>query len=172
MVTYTRAMPSPDEIVALYAEVYAQPPYEEGPEQVGQFRTRLLAETALEGFSVVAARDGDRLAGLAYGWTMAAGSWWSRADRQPPPEVHDSAKLAVMEWIVEPGRQGAGIGAGLLRRLLANRAESWATLASDPRSAARLIYHRAGWQQVARTTLTWGPAMDLLVLDLRRPHPA
>jgi hypothetical protein len=55
----------------------------------------------------------------------------------------------------------------LIQRLLAGRPERFATLASDPRSSARGMYERAGWQQVAQTNLEWGPAMDLLVLDMR-----
>jgi GNAT superfamily N-acetyltransferase len=155
-----------DELVDLYAKVYSEPPYEEGPEQVRRFRDSLPDEMTRDGFSLIAAEEDDQLVGVTYGWTMPAGVWWSRADQQPPDEVRESARLAVMEWIVEPERRGEGIGAELIQRLLATRAERYATLASDPRSAARKMYERAGWRQVARSKLTWGPAMDLLVLDL------
>jgi GNAT superfamily N-acetyltransferase len=100
---------------------------------------------------------------------MPAGRWWSRADQQPPADIRDVDKLAVMEWIVHPDRRGEGIGAELIRRLLEDRQERYATLASDPRSAARGMYERAGWRQVARTQLSWGPAMDLLVLETHAP---
>jgi GNAT superfamily N-acetyltransferase len=160
------AEPLLDDVVGLYALVYAEPPYEEGPEQVERFRAGLPEEVGRPGFSLVAASDDGRLVGVAYGWTMAAGTWWSRADRPPPEEVRDRAKLAVMEWIVAPDVRGAGIGAELITRLLEGRPEDLATLASDPRSLARWMYTRAGWRQVGRTSLDWGPAMDLLVLDL------
>lgn len=103
---------------------------------------------------------------MAFGWTMAAGAWWSRADREPPAAIIDADKFAIMEWIVRPDRRGAGVGAELMRRLLARRPEPFATLASDPRSAARHRYERSGWRQTGRTRLAWGPVMDLLVLDL------
>ena len=155
------------QLVELYAVVYAEPPYQEGPEQVVRFAEHLPRNTARPGFTLVTAdRDGE-LVGAAYGWTMPAGKWWSNAESGPPPaEVRDVDKLAVMEWIVHPGYRRRGVGGQLISRLLADRPETWATLASDPRSAARAIYHRMGWRQVARSRLDWGPAMDLLVLRL------
>jgi GNAT superfamily N-acetyltransferase len=173
MATYTlhdgkSAAQLTDQLVGLYAKVYSEPPYEEGPEQVRRFRDSLPDDMTRQGFSLVSAQEDSLLLGVSYGWTMPAGIWWSRADQQPPDEVRDSAKLAIMEWIVDPDRRGEGIGAELLQRLLATRPERYATLASDPRSSARKMYERAGWWQVARTELTWGPAMDVLVLDLGR----
>ncbi|MGS2615122.1 GNAT family N-acetyltransferase [Micromonospora sp. LZ34] len=153
-------------LVDLYAVVYAEPPYEEGPEQVARFAEGLPGEAARPGFTLVSAQDGDTLIGAAYGWTMPAGTWWSRAEQDPPAEVLGADKVAVMEWLVHPQRRSEGVGAELMRRLLASRAEWWATLASDPRSAARQMYARAGWQQVGRSALPWGPPMDLLVLAL------
>ena len=47
-----------------------------------------------------------------------------------------------------PRPAGEGISAELIRRLLEDRRERYATLASDPRSAARGMYQRAGWRQV------------------------
>ena len=156
-------------LVNLYAVVYAEPPYSEGPEQVERFRTRLQDEAERAGFSLITADDGSQLVGAAYGWTMPAGTWWSRADQQPAADIRDVDKFAVMEWIVHPDRRAEGIGADLIRLLLEDRQERYATLASDPRSAARGMYKRAGWRQVAQTHLSWGPTMDLLVLEIRAP---
>ncbi|SCF44492.1 GNAT family N-acetyltransferase [Micromonospora mirobrigensis] len=153
----------------LYAVVYAEPPYREGAEEINRFRTCLPDQAARPGFTLITAEDDGDLVGATYGWTMPAGTWWSRADTDPPAEVHDADKIAVLEWIVHPQRRGQGIGAALMSRLLRERSEPYATLASDPRSRARAIYARNGWRQVARSTLPWGPPMDLLVLDLRRP---
>jgi GNAT superfamily N-acetyltransferase len=154
-------------LVDLYATVYAEPPYEEGPEQVARFAEMLPGEATRPGFTLAAAHEDGELVGAAYGWTMPAGAWWSRADSDPPPDVKGADKFAVMEWIVHPDRRGEGIGAELMRRVLADRPEPWATLASDPRSAARAIYGRNGWEQVGTSRLSWGPAMDLLALQLR-----
>ncbi|MEV1289569.1 GNAT family N-acetyltransferase [Micromonospora sp. NPDC049679] len=154
------------DLVDLYANVYAEPPYQEGPEQVRRFADKLPAELDNPGFTLTRALEADRLVGAAYGWTMPAGRWFSRAEHDPPPEIKEAAKLAVMEWIVHPAYRGQGIGRGLIRLLLADRTEPWAVLASDPRSDARGMYERAGWQQCGRSVLPWGPAMHLLTLPL------
>ncbi|MEV6695289.1 GNAT family N-acetyltransferase [Micromonospora sp. NPDC051196] len=156
-----------DALENLYAIVYAEPPYSEGPEQVARFREDLPEETTRPGFSLITATDGTLLLGAAYGWTMATGTWWSRATVDPPPEIHEADKFAVMEWMVHPSHRGKGIGAELMRRLLAGRSEQYATLASNPASAARRMYERAGWQQLGTSALSWGPTMDLLVLPLQ-----
>ncbi|MEU8179317.1 GNAT family N-acetyltransferase [Micromonospora sp. NPDC049044] len=153
-------------LVDLYGCVYAAPPYEEGPDQVARFRDGLPGEAVRPGFTLVTVAEGVSLVGAAYGWTMPAGHWWSRAAADPPADIRAASKLAVMEWIVHPRHRGAGIGAELMRRLLADRPERYATLASDPRSHARKVYARNGWQQIGTSILPWGPPMDLLVLDL------
>lgn len=150
----------------LYKIVYAEPPYEEGPEQVTRFREGLPGEAERLGFTLVTAAEYGSLVGAAYGWTMPSGTWWQRADGEPPGELRDVEKFAVMEWIVHPHRQGHGIGGELLCRLLADRREQYATLASDHRSPARKIYARKGWRQVGKSVLPWGPPMDLLVVPL------
>ncbi|SCG51327.1 hypothetical protein GA0070613_2032 [Micromonospora inositola] len=57
---------------------------------------------------------------------MPAARWWSRPDMDPPRAVVGAAKLADMEWIVQPLRRGEGIGTEVLRRLLADRSERYA----------------------------------------------
>ena len=155
-----------EELVALYAVVYAEPPYEEGPEQVGRFARTFPGELRRDGFALTAAFDGSRLVGAAYGWTMPAGGWFSAAESLPRPEILQRPKLAVMEWLVHPGHRGRGVGRGLIGALLVGRPEPWAVLSSDPRSAARGMYERAGWQPCGRSVLPWGPPMDLLALPL------
>ena len=136
-------------LVPLYTVVYAEPPYLEGAEQVERFRASIGEEIARTGFSMITAHGGQQLVGTAYGWTMPAGTWWSRANEDAPAEIRDADKFAIMEWMVHPQRRTEGIGAQLIRKLLQHRQEPWATLASDPRSAARSIYERSGWLQVA-----------------------
>lgn len=174
MVTYTRRQEGDiadllPALADLYAVVYAEPPYHEGPDQVERFREALAKDSIRPGFSLILANEADHLVGAAYGWTMPAGSWWSGADNDAPKEILDSDKLAIMEWIVHPNWRTHGIGAHLLDQLLDRREERWATLASDPRSIARSIYRRSGWRAVAETKLSWGPRMDILVLEIP-PH--
>src|SRR6266496_2536959 len=70
-------------LVDLYAAVYTEPPYHEGPDEINGFRNKFPEETTRPGFSLIAAEDSGRLVGAAYGWTMAAGKWWGRADQAP-----------------------------------------------------------------------------------------
>ncbi|MGC4769950.1 GNAT family N-acetyltransferase [Micromonospora sp. DT44] len=153
-------------LVRLYEIVYAEPPYAEGPEQVAGFADGLPGESRRPGFTLVVAEDAGVLVGAAYGWTMPAGRWWTRADVEPCADLVAAEKFAVMEWIVHPDRRGAGIGAELIRRLLDGRPERWATLASNPAAPARAIYQRAGWQQVGGSAMPDGTPMHLLVLPL------
>ena len=101
-------------LVDLYATVYAKPPYQEGPEQVDRVRSSLPEDARRPGFTLIIAADEGKIVGAAYGWTMPAGNWWSRADRPPPPEVFESDKLAVMEFGLAGLRERAGLlqGAG------------------------------------------------------------
>ncbi|WKU05626.1 GNAT family N-acetyltransferase [Micromonospora sp. HUAS LYJ1] len=156
-------------LVDLYATVYAEPPYQEGPQEVARFRESLPDEATRPGFSMIAAEDDGLLVGAAYGWTMPAGTWWSRSDQDPPPEIRDVDKFAVLEWMVHPDRRKSGIGTELMHRLLSQRTERYATLAANPTSNARRIYQRTGWRQVATSTLPWGPPMDLLIRPLPIP---
>ncbi|MEV4121074.1 GNAT family N-acetyltransferase [Micromonospora sp. NPDC049645] len=153
-------------LVHLYAVVYAEPPYAEGPEQVAGFANGLPDEARRDGFTLVVAEDGGVLVGAAYGWRLPAGRWWTRADTEPSTDLRAADKFAVMEWIVHPDRRGAGIGAELIRRLLDGRPERWATLASNPAAPARAVYQRAGWQQVGGSAMPDGTPMHLLVLPL------
>ncbi|WP_433534876.1 GNAT family N-acetyltransferase [Micromonospora sp. CA-249363] len=153
-------------LVCLYAVVYAEPPYAEGPEQVAGFADGLPDESRRPGFTLVVAEDADALVGAAYGWTMPAGRWWRRADAEPPADLRAADKFAVLEWIVHPERRGAGIGAELIRRLLDGRPERWATLSSNPAAPARIIYQRAGWQWVGGSAMPDGTPMHLLALPL------
>jgi GNAT superfamily N-acetyltransferase len=171
MITFTRHSdatipPLFPGLVDLYEAVYSEPPYRESPEEVEGFRKRIPGESTRRGFSLIAAEDDGRLIGAAYGWTMGAGKWWSRADQEPPIEIRDADKFAVMEWIVHPSRHREGIGSRLIHQLLTDRPEPYATLASDPRSAARGIYRKLGWRHVAQSVLPWGSEMDILVLKL------
>ncbi|WP_428964295.1 GNAT family N-acetyltransferase [Micromonospora fluostatini] len=153
-------------LVEMYARVYAEPPYEEGPEQVSRFASLLPNEAARPGFTLISAERNGVLIGAAYGLRMAAGQWWSSTEQEPPAHLLDADKFALMEWFVVPDEQGQGVGAGLMTRLLAGRPEPWAMLAADPRAPVREMYSRAGWRQVTRISAPWGPSMDVLVRAL------
>jgi GNAT superfamily N-acetyltransferase len=152
----------------LYAEVYAEPPYNEGPSHVAQFARWLSAEFGRPGFTLVTARTGGVLIGAAYGFTLPPGEWMEPAADDPPAHIRDVPKFQVTEWMVRSAYRGRGIGRHLLRLVLADRTEPWAVLASNPAAVARRVYERQGWRQYGRITPRTMPAMDVLALPLTR----
>lgn len=154
-----------DEVLSLFAEVFAEPPYNEGPEHVEQFRRAFKKETKKPGFTFIGAEDGV-LVGMAYGYTMPPDEWWRRATVEPPEEIKAAPKFTVMEWAVRPDYRGQGIGNRLMDELLVDRAEPWATLNANPEAKARDLYVAAGWEQLGRVENKLFPDMDVLILDL------
>src|SRR5262245_1072150 len=75
------------EFKALYAAVFSEPPYNEGPEAVDEFVDRMHSEVAEPGFDCVEAIANDSVVGFAYGYSYPAGRWWDGADRSPPDDV-------------------------------------------------------------------------------------
>lgn len=157
-----------DALAELYAAAFAESPYNEGPEHVERFRERFPDESKRPGFALVRAVDNEgRLVGLAYGWTMPAGRWWTRASVEPLAYLLDVDKFAIMEWAVHPNRRGRGIGQQLMKRLLADRPEPYATLSANPAAAANGIYRRWGWKPAGRTEpKDLFPSQEILVRRL------
>lgn len=153
----------------LYAEVYAEPPYSEGPEHVAQFERWIGSEVDNDGFKLVLALVGDDLAGAAYGFTLPPGSWMEPAASPPPPNLNDLPKFNIAEWMVRNKYRGAGIGRQLLDRLLDSRPEPIAILASNPEAPARRIYERWGWQKRGAIRPRTMPEMDVLVRPITPP---
>ncbi|MGI5214360.1 N-acetyltransferase family protein [Plantactinospora sp. CA-290183] len=151
----------------LYAEVYAEPPYEEGPEHVAQFRRWFRQHLGQPGFRLARAVDVDGLlVGTAYGHTMSAGEWLQPQVGEPPAHVHGVPKFMIAEWMVRGPYRGRGVGRRLLSALLADRPEPYAILASNPAAPARRIYEQLGWQQAGMIRPKLIPPMDVLVLPL------
>lgn len=153
-------------LVELYGEVYADPPYLEGPEHVASFRRHLTREVDLPGFALALAANDRALIGAAYGFTLPAGQWMEPSAEEPCADIRDVPKFNIAEWMVRAPFRGAGIGRRLLDMLLAGRSEPWAVLASNPAAAARRIYERWGWKMAGRIEPGTMPPMDVLVLPL------
>jgi ribosomal protein S18 acetylase RimI-like enzyme len=108
------------------------------------------------GFRALAVRDdgtGEPV-GFGYGFHGAAGQWWhdtvSRAlaarsgDQAAAAWLDDSFEVAELH--VVPGHQGHGVGAGVLLRLTAGRAERTALLSTrDADTPARRLYRGTGF---------------------------
>ncbi|MEV6598749.1 GNAT family N-acetyltransferase [Actinoplanes sp. NPDC051346] len=150
-------------LIELYAEVYAEPPYCEGPEHVDQFKRWINAEVSKDGFKLVLALIAEEIAGAAYGFTIPPGEWIEPAASPPPADLNELRKFSVAEWMVRSRYRGAGIGRRLLDSLLDGRSEAIAILASNPAALARRVYERWGWQKKGSITPRTMPEMDVLV---------
>jgi GNAT superfamily N-acetyltransferase len=128
-----------DDIAALYALSYAEPPWSEGPEDIAAFRTRLRVWAAERGFvGLLARRPDGALVGAAYGWWGA-----SEVGGTPLPGVDHELVFHVGDLMVHPAARGRGLGRGLLDQLVTGRRP--AALVTHPESAARHLYDAAGW---------------------------
>ncbi|WP_378730505.1 GNAT family N-acetyltransferase [Nocardia brasiliensis] len=155
-----------DALIDLYAEVFAEPPYYEGPEQVSCFRGLLLDEMDRPGFAVVRAVHHGTLVGMAYGFTIPAEQWWHDAATPPPPAAIGVAKFAIMELAVRQSHRGQGLGRELLDELLRGRTEPIAVLGVDPSTPAYAIYRGWAWREAGHTIPKSGRSYALLLTDL------
>ncbi|GAA5103347.1 GNAT family N-acetyltransferase [Nocardia iowensis] len=155
-----------DALVDLYADVFAEPPYCEGPEQVARFRVLLIDEMDRPGFAVVRAVDHGTLVGMAYGFTIPAEQWWHDAATSPPPAAIGVAKFAIMELAVRQSHRGQGLGRELLGDLLRGRTEPIAFLGVDPAAPAYAIYRKWGWREAGHTVPKSGRSYAILLIDL------
>jgi GNAT superfamily N-acetyltransferase len=133
------------------------------------FLRRTRSQMLRPGFRLVIIRTVDQLVGFSLGLTFPAGSWWSGAVADPPPdEILQADKFAVIELNVAPEWQGHGLGTVLMDALLADRTEPYAMLTTNPASKARSIYEHWGWTYVGRAHhAPEQEVMDELVLALR-----
>jgi hypothetical protein len=73
---------------ALYAEVYAEPPYEWGEDHATLFAERFEVQRRHPGFVLAEARYGASLVGLGFGVTLQQSTpWWSNLTAPLPAEV-------------------------------------------------------------------------------------
>jgi GNAT superfamily N-acetyltransferase len=136
----------------LLCRAFDEPPYTDVPTKMAKRLTHWAAFTEVPGFRVVIAHDGEDLVGACFGWdsvvrspgapTLFAGLY----DKlRAQPFADRLAGTEVVELAVDPARRGAGIGAGLVDRLLGNGA-GW--LLADRRAPAYDWYVHHGWEVV------------------------
>lgn len=174
LATYTAADEPPVELVLpVYAEVYAEPPYLEGPADVDAFARSWPARVTAPGFRLVIARDEGAVVGFAFGHGLRPDTgWWSGA--LEPLDVDTVERpgrtFAVIELAVVADRRRQGLGRRLHAQLLADVEAERVTLAvrPEPETAhARAMYERWGYRTVGQVRP--GPELpvyDVMVADL------
>lgn len=142
-----------EQVTGLYAAVFAEPPYEEGPEDVENFRELLAVELPQPGFRLVTAEMDGELVGFAYGYSLrAATRWWDDIAPPPPPAFaaeRDGRTFVVKELAIAAPCRRKGVGRRLHDELLDRRPEERATLTARPDAApAMTAYESWGWSRL------------------------
>jgi ribosomal protein S18 acetylase RimI-like enzyme len=144
-----------DELQALHAEVYAEPPYRLNDDAALSER-RFRVQRRQPGFVLAEARHGGFLVGYASGMPLRPStSWWRDLTTPLPDEVtaeYPGRTFALVELLVRASWRRQGIAQALHDLMLANRAEERATLTVLPAATpAQNAFRKWGWRKVART---------------------
>ena len=174
----TEAAGHEDELRALHAEVYADPPYQRS-EDAAEFGRRFRVQRRQPGFTLAEARHGGYLVGYAAGMPLRpATSWWRHLTTPLAEEIiteHPGRTFALTDLLVRAAWRQQGIGRELHDLILASRGEERATLTVPPAAtAAQRAFRSWGWRKVARTRepSPGATASDVLITALPVAAPA
>lgn len=168
----TQAAAHSDELQALHAEVYANPPYARNGD-APLFAQRFRVLHSQPGFVLAEARHGGYLVGYAAGMPLRPStSWWRNLTTPLPREVtteYPGRTFALVELLVRASWRRQGIAAGLHDLILKNRPEQRATLIVLPAATpAQKAFQKWGWRKIARVRDPGSdpPVSDVLVTAL------
>ncbi|MFF8958756.1 GNAT family N-acetyltransferase [Streptomyces sp. NPDC014894] len=161
------------ELRRVYAEVFAEPPYEETAEGVEAGLRRFHGKAGEPGFRAALARDGDgEPVGMAYGYALGArNDWWDRMV-EPVPEAlsrEDGGRtFGLMELAVRARWRRFGVGRRLHDALTEGAEEERMLLNMWPEARAALAaYRRWGYRKVGEARAgDSGFVLDVMVLEL------
>jgi len=168
-----RAAPLLGLVRSVYAEVFAEPPYDEGPDDVARFAAGWALQTAQPGFRLALATEDGTPLGFAFGHPLTPSSrFWHGFLEPPPPDVIDEPggrTFALFELAVVVAARRRGWARALHDALLRDRPESRVGLLCRPEAAAAQAAYRSwGYQRIGRIR----PGPDTPVYDaLVRPLP-
>ncbi len=161
-----------DELQALHAEVYGEPPYSRD-DDAAHFTDRLRVQRRQPGFVLAEARHGGFLVGYATGMPLRPStSWWRDLTTPVPDRVtaeYAGRTFALTDLLVRASWRRQGIGRTLHDLILQDRPEERATLTVLPAATpAQSAFRNWGWHKVARTrdSLPATPVSDVLVTAL------
>ncbi|MFI6288526.1 GNAT family N-acetyltransferase [Streptomyces sp. NPDC051018] len=163
-----------DDFLSAYEEVYAEPPYNEGPSDVAQFIDHYLVHVQRDGMRLVIARDGEEVVGFSYGYLLPADTgWWSNVDQDLSADFtrEDGTRTwVILELAVRKPWRRRGIAAALHSALLDGLAVERITLTVRPEpeaAPAQAAYEKWGYRTVG-ISHPWedAPYYRAMVLDL------
>jgi GNAT superfamily N-acetyltransferase len=164
-----------DEILPLYEEIYAEPPYCEGPREVGDFLDRFRKELNLPGFRLVTAREEGHSVGFTFGFRLSPDtSWWDGLLQPRPAEFTRETgerTFVIIELAVRKPWRRQGIARRLHAELLDGLDVERVTLTMRPEpeaAPAQAAYASWGYVKVGQSQ-PWdeAPVYDAMVLNLR-----
>jgi GNAT superfamily N-acetyltransferase len=168
----TQAAAHAAELLALRAEVCADPPYERD-DDTAPVADRFRVQRRQSGFVLAEARRGGYLVGYAAGLPLRPStSWWRDLTTPLPAEVtaeYPGRTFALIDLLVRASWRRQGIGQILHDLILQDRLEERATVAVLPAAtAAHSAFQNWGWHRVARTREPRPglPVSDVLVTTL------
>jgi ribosomal protein S18 acetylase RimI-like enzyme len=153
-----------DDILPTYADVYAEPPYSEGPDDVADFAASWERRVSSPGFRLVRALLDDSVVGFTFGHRLApTTAWWDGAVTPLPPDVtseRPGRTFAIIELAVRAWCRRQGIGRLMHDLLLDDAGAERVTLLVRPEPEARparAAYESWGYRQVGKVR----PGSDL-----------
>lgn len=159
----------------LYAEVYAEPPYHEGPTEAADFTSGWSRTIDQRNFRLVVARRAGEPVGFAFGLQLRARTkWWHGAVTPLPDEItaeYPGRTFAIIEIAVRRPYRQRGVGRLLHTHLTAGLSEERITLlvrreAPVPQRA----YCSWGYQPVGQIQpFPGGPVYDAMIKPLVSP---
>ncbi|MGW4733839.1 GNAT family N-acetyltransferase [Streptomyces shenzhenensis] len=165
-----------DAFLPAYEEVYAEPPYCEGPSDVAEFIEHYQVHTRRPGMRLVLARDGAEVVGFTYGYCLAPDTrWWKNLQDVTLPDDftrEDGRRtVAVIELAVRAPWRRRGIAGELHARLLQGLDAERVTLTmrQEPEAApAQSAYAAWGYRKIG-TSHPWpdAPFYDCMIRKLR-----
>ncbi|GHD99377.1 GNAT family N-acetyltransferase [Streptomyces alanosinicus] len=168
-----------DGFLAAYEEIYADPPYREGPWDVAEFIDHYQVHVRRPSMRLVVARDGEEVVGFAYGYFLAPETrWWHNLQDVTLPEAfmreNGHRSFAIIELAVRRAWRRRGIAAGLHTRLLNGVDAERVTLTVRPEpeaNPARSAYLAWGYHKIG-TSHPWegAPLYDCMVREARTPQ--
>jgi ribosomal protein S18 acetylase RimI-like enzyme len=168
----TQAAELADELQALHAEVYAEPPYDRY-DGAGRFAAKFRVQRRQPGFVLAEARHGGYLVGYATGMPLRPStSWWRELTTPLPDQLtaeYAGRTFALTDLLVRASWRRRGIGRTLHDLILQDRREERATLTVLPAATpAQRAFRNWGWRKVARTRdpLPAPQVSDVLVTGL------
>jgi GNAT superfamily N-acetyltransferase len=165
-------------VLPIYEEVYAQPPYREGPRELAEFADRYRQHEQRPGFRLVLADHGETVVGFAYGYALRPEyPWWSGLLEPMPPEFtrEDGRRtFAILELAVCAPWRGRGVASGLHALLLKGVRARRITLMVRPEpeaAAARTAYAAWGYRRIGSSrSHPQAPVYDAMLLDATLPE--